>query len=56
MIEQIIGLYEAKGGREYEGEGVSQLAHALQSAHLAERAGAPPSWCARRCCTTSVTC
>jgi phosphonate degradation associated HDIG domain protein len=42
MIEQIIGLYEAKGGREYEGEGVSQLAHALQSAHLAERAGASP--------------
>ena len=41
MIEQIIGLYEAKGGREYEGEGVSQLEHALQSAHLAERAGAP---------------
>ena len=43
VIEQIIGLYQAKGGREYEGEGVSQLAHALQSAHLAEQAGAAPA-------------
>ena len=42
MIEQIIGLYAAKGGREYEGEGVSQLEHALQSAQLAEQAGAAP--------------
>ena len=41
MIDQIIGLYEAKGGRQYEGEGVTQLEHALQSAHLARRAGAP---------------
>ena len=42
MIEQILRLYEEKGGRAYEGEGVTQLEHALQSAHLAERAGAPP--------------
>jgi phosphonate degradation associated HDIG domain protein len=42
MIEQIIGLLELKGGRSYEGEGVSQLEHALQSAHLAEQAGARP--------------
>lgn len=41
MIERIIGLYQAKGGREYEGEGVSQLEHALQSAHRAQQAGAP---------------
>jgi phosphonate degradation associated HDIG domain protein len=41
MIENLIRLYQAKGGREYEGEGVSQLEHALQSAHLAEQAGAP---------------
>ena len=41
MIEKIIGLYEAKGGREYEGEGVTQLEHALQSAHRAQQAGAP---------------
>jgi phosphonate degradation associated HDIG domain protein len=42
MIEKIVGLYQAKGGRAYEGEGVTQLEHALQSAHAAERAGAPP--------------
>jgi phosphonate degradation associated HDIG domain protein len=42
MIDQIIGLYETKGGREYEGEGVSQLEHALQSAHRAEQDGAAP--------------
>ena len=39
-IEQILRLFQEKGGRAYEGEGVSQLEHALQSAHLAERAGA----------------
>ena len=42
MIEKIVGLYQAKGGRAYEGEGVTQLEHAVQSAHAAERAGAPP--------------
>jgi phosphonate degradation associated HDIG domain protein len=41
MIERILGLYEAKGGRAYEGEGVTQLEHALQSAWLAEQALAP---------------
>ena len=41
MIEKIIGLYEARGGREYEGEGVTQLEHALQSAQRAQQAGAP---------------
>ena len=34
-------MYKVKGDRAYEGEGVSQLAHALQSAQFAERAGAP---------------
>jgi phosphonate degradation associated HDIG domain protein len=42
VVEEIIHLYENKGGRAYEGEGVSQLEHALQSAHLAELAGASP--------------
>ena len=41
VIEQLIRLYEVKGSREYDGEGISQLEHALQSAHHAERAGAP---------------
>jgi phosphonate degradation associated HDIG domain protein len=43
VVQQIISLYEEKGGREYEGEGVSQLEHALQAATHAERAGAPPA-------------
>ena len=41
VIDRIRELFEGKGEREYEGEGISQLAHALQSAHHAERAGAP---------------
>ena len=41
MIDKIIGLYEAKGDREYEGEGVTQLEHALQSAYRAQQDGAP---------------
>ena len=43
VIDQIIELYKVKGGRAYEGEGVSQLEHALQSAHFAEQAGAAPA-------------
>ena len=47
VVEEIISLYERKGGRAYEGEGISQLAHALQSAQLAAGAGAPaPLVCA----------
>jgi phosphonate degradation associated HDIG domain protein len=42
VIDEIAALYERKGGRAYEGEGVTQIEHALQSAHLAEQAGAPP--------------
>ena len=36
----IKALFDAKGGRQYNGEPVSQLEHALQSAQLAEQAGA----------------
>jgi phosphonate degradation associated HDIG domain protein len=43
VIEDLIKLYEVKGEREYEGEGISQLEHALQSAQLAEQAGAAPA-------------
>lgn len=42
VIEQILELYKRKGGRAYEGEGITQLEHALQSAHLAEQALAAP--------------
>jgi phosphonate degradation associated HDIG domain protein len=39
-LSDIARLFEAKGGRLYSGEPVTQLEHALQSAQLAERAGA----------------
>lgn len=42
VLEKILQLFRSKGGRAYEGEAVTQLEHALQSAHLAERAGAAP--------------
>jgi phosphonate degradation associated HDIG domain protein len=40
-IADIEHLFATKGHREYAGEPVSQLEHALQSAHLAEREDAP---------------
>ena len=43
VIEDLLKLYEVKGEREYEGEGISQLEHALQSAQLAQQAGAAPA-------------
>ena len=39
-IPDIRALFEAKGGRMYAGEPVTQLEHALQTAALAEEAGA----------------
>ncbi len=39
-IEAIRTLFYARGGRQYSGEPVTQLEHALQSALLAEEAGA----------------
>jgi phosphonate degradation associated HDIG domain protein len=41
-LTDIERLFAAHGHIEYAGEGVSQLEHALQSAHLAERTGAAP--------------
>ena len=39
-LNDIEGLFAAKGERMYAGEPVTQLQHALQSAHLAEQDGA----------------
>jgi phosphonate degradation associated HDIG domain protein len=39
-IPDICALFDAKGGRMYSGEPVTQLEHALQSAELAEATGA----------------
>lgn len=43
MVEEIVVLYRSKGGRAYEGEGVTQLEHALQAARLAEAGRASPA-------------
>ena len=40
-IERIFDILQAKGGADYGSERVTQLQHALQSAALAEAAGAP---------------
>ena len=40
-LRDIEGLFKAHGHIEYAGEGVTQLEHSLQSASLAEQAGAP---------------
>ena len=42
-ISDICTLFARKGGRAYEGEGVTQLEHALQTAAQAEAAGAAPA-------------
>jgi phosphonate degradation associated HDIG domain protein len=42
-VSDICTLFARKGGREYDGEGVTQLEHALQTAALAEGEGAPAS-------------
>src|SRR5438067_12987233 len=42
-ISDICLLFARKGGRAYEGEGVTQLEHALQTAAQAEAAGGRPS-------------
>ncbi|MSP67656.1 MAG: HD domain-containing protein [Alphaproteobacteria bacterium] len=42
-IDAIFSLLLREGGRRYGEESVSQLAHALQAATLAEAAGAPPA-------------
>ena len=39
-LEDIVTLFEAKGHEQYDGEPVTQLEHALQSAHQAEQEGA----------------
>ena len=42
-IPDICAVFDAKGGRMYSGEPVTQLEHALQSAAFAESAGADPA-------------
>ncbi len=39
-LQDIHDLFASHGGRQYSGEPVTQLEHALQTAHLAEQSGA----------------
>jgi len=39
-LPDIVELFETRGHEQYDGEPVTQLEHALQSAHLAEQEGA----------------
>jgi gamma-butyrobetaine dioxygenase len=43
VVDTVLRLFAVGGEQAYFGEAVSQTAHALQSAHLAERAGADDS-------------
>ena len=55
-ISDICILFARKGGRAYDGEPVTQLEHALQTAARAEESGARRLRSSpRRCCTTSAT-
>lgn len=40
---EVLQLFRKHGGSQYGGEAVSQLEHALQAAHFAERDGASPA-------------
>jgi gamma-butyrobetaine dioxygenase len=40
FVDEILALFASRGAAQYHGEMVSQEAHALQAAHLAERDGA----------------
>ncbi|MBA4327863.1 MAG: phosphohydrolase [Polaromonas sp.] len=42
-LDEITGLFHAKGAVQYGAEAVTQQQHALQCAYLAECAGAPPT-------------
>jgi [1-hydroxy-2-(trimethylamino)ethyl]phosphonate dioxygenase len=43
VLEEIVKLYEHRGGSAYFGESVSMTEHGLQAAHFARAAGAPSS-------------
>ncbi len=43
IVEELVGLIEGKGHRQYGLSNLNQRAHALQAALLAEQAGCPPA-------------
>lgn len=42
-VDEVLDLYRKGGGEQYFGEAITQSEHALQSAWLAEKAGASPA-------------
>jgi phosphonate degradation associated HDIG domain protein len=46
VLARVERLFAERGGGEYHGEAVTQLEHALQTAHLAETDGRPAEWIA----------
>ena len=42
-VDEVLGLYRKGGAAQYFGEAITQSEHALQSAWLAEKAGASPA-------------
>ena len=54
-VQIIAGLFASDGMQDYLGEPVSQAAHMLQTAALAERDGAPARWSPRPCCMMWAT-
>ena len=53
QVDQIFELFEGRGCRSYGGEHVSQLEHALQTAHRAEESGAPGTGSSSLPCSTT---
>jgi phosphonate degradation associated HDIG domain protein len=43
VIEEILGIFQKQGSSAYFGENVSMTEHALQAAHFARTAAAPPA-------------
>jgi len=46
VLARVDRLFAERGGGEYHGEAVTQLEHALQSAHMAEADSRPAAWIA----------
>ena len=46
VLARVDRLFAERGGGEYHGEAVTQLEHALQSAHMAEADARPAEWIA----------
>lgn len=46
LLSRVERLFAERGADEYHGEAVTQLEHALQAAHFAERDGCPAPWIA----------